>query len=91
MRVETFSTFVDFLRCRAQHKWAVVSREPIKSTSLHVLFSTSGVQKGVQRCARCGRERKAWRRGLCGAGGTSGPWRRLSNGKEKWIDSLPTL
>lgn len=83
----------DFLRCLLGHDWNKVEseRDFVKSTGMDILFFTSAEQKGVQECARCGRRRKVWRPGFCGAGGCGSEWMKLTPGKEKEIDALPTL
>jgi hypothetical protein len=63
----------------------------VKSTGMDLVFWTSGVQKGLCRCERCGAEVKAWREGFCGPGGSAGKWRRMSEAKEREIDSLPRM
>lgn len=88
---ETTTLVVSTLRCLLSHAWGEPEKEIIKSTGFNVLFFTSGVQKAVRQCARCGRSQKVWRSGFCGIGGKSGRWRRLRASKEKWIDSLPNL
>ncbi|MCC6404933.1 MAG: hypothetical protein IT405_00915 [Candidatus Yanofskybacteria bacterium] len=68
-------------------------KELIRDDGVDFAFWTRGVQKGIQRCTRagCNAERKVYRTGWMGIGGTSGPWKRLGVRRERRIDALPTL
>ena len=68
-------------------------KELIKSTGLHVLFFSEGMQKGTRVCTRvgCGATQKVWRCGWVGVGGQGTPWKELTPEHEAYIDSLPVL
>lgn len=78
------------------HKWEKEPshRELIKSLGINIIFWTLEIQKGVQRCTRagCNCNRKVYRKGAVGAGGSEiHGWKRLGEKKEKEIDSLPVM
>ena len=72
------------------HRWA---REPfqkafIRSTGLHVLFSSSGIQLARRRCERCPAEQDVCRTGMVGWGkGTSTKWRPVSARRKAEIEN----
>lgn len=74
------------------HEWdEPYHKEYFKSTGFHILFWSSGIQKGARRCKHCPAEQKCFRTGMVGMGGSGEPWKRLSADKERYIDSLPQL
>lgn len=66
-------------------------KEFVKSTGLHIVFFSSGIQKGKARCIDCGKEFKVYREGFVGAKGSATDWKIMDKETEKRIDSLPTM
>lgn len=81
------------LSCRVGlHDWDDPHyKELIKSTGLHIVFFTSGIQKGERRCRGCSKLQKCFREGVAGIGGSAGEWQPMTPSTEEYIDSLPTL
>lgn len=80
------------------HRWnpevPVEDRELIRSTGLHIIFASSGIQKGVQRCLHCPATRKVYRIGMVSMAlfpSQTGKWKPCSAAKEREIDSYPVL
>lgn len=68
-------------------------KEFIKATGSHFAFWSEGVQKGFKKCLRnnCEVTEKVFRKGMVGSGGKGGPWKKLDERQESYIDSLPVI
>ncbi len=68
-------------------------RDLVRHTGIDVLFVSSAIQRGVRKCLRhgCPAEQRVYRTGWCGAGGSTGRWKKMSPAKEQAICSYPIL
>jgi len=74
------------------HKWLEPhEKDVIRRDGLDILFWTEGIQKGARKCERCGHLQKVYRTGMVGAGGTSNPWKPMSDAMEAKINRKPVL